>query len=245
MILIKSSLKLPMLVKAYPLMPFHRRAMFGLVLTGLLILLLMRFSYVDIAIEDIYFDVQQQAFPWKNTWFAKTMMHEHVKLILESVGVLVCGLAVSDLIKPWLSSQWLRVRLRFVALSAVLIPLAITLFKRSTPLHCPWDIDRYGGAYPHLSLFSPIPTGMSYGHCFPAGHASTGLWLAAFAVFWLPHQPKHAWLIACLGLSVGFVLGWVQQMRGAHFLTHTLMSVWLACCILLILHIFTPQLNEK
>lgn len=224
---------------------FHQRAMIGLLIAGPLIALLMRFSFVDIAIADFYFDVHQHVFPCKSTWFAKTFMHVYVKLILQSLGLLVCGLVLSDLIKPWLCSPWLRVRLRFVALSAVLIPLVITLFKRSTPLHCPWDIDRYGGAYPHLSLFDALPVNMAYGHCFPAGHASTGLWLAAFAVFWLPHQPKYAWRVLWLGLTVGFALGWVQQMRGAHFLTHTLMSVWLACCILLILHIFTPQLNEK
>lgn len=244
MILIKPSLKFPMLAKVQ-VTAFHRRVMLSLLLSGLVILLLMRFSFVDFAIEDMFFDAQQKVFPWKHTWFAETLMHQHIKLALESIGILVCGLALSDWIKPWLSSQWVRVRLRFVALNAVLIPLVITLFKRTNALHCPWDIDRYGGAYPHLNPLSAIPTSMPFGHCFPAGHASAGLWLAAFAVFWLPHQPKRAWLIAGLGLLLGFVLGWVQQMRGAHFLTHTLMSVWLACCILLILHIFTPQLAEN
>lgn len=244
MILSKPSLKFPMLTKVQ-LTAFHQRAMVGLLIAGLLILLLMRFSFVDIAFADFYFDVQLHAFPWKSTWFAKTLMHVYVKLMLQSLGVLICGLVLSDLIKPWFSSQWLRVRLRFVALNAVLIPLVIILFKRSTSLHCPWDIDRYGGTYPHLSLFDAMPASMAYGHCFPAGHASTGLWLAAFAVFWLPHQPKYAWRVLWVGLAVGFALGWVQQMRGAHFLTHTLMSVWLACCILLILNIFTPKLNEK
>lgn len=245
MILINIKLKSLAIAKPNHLAAFHRHAMLGLLISGLVILLLMRYSYVDLAIEDSYFDAQQRAFPWKNTWFAKTLMHEYVKLVLESVGVLVCGLVVSDVVKPWFSSHWMRVRLRFVALCAVLIPLVIALFKRSTSLHCPWDIDRYGGLYPHLNPFSFIPANMPSGHCFPAGHASSGLWLAAFAVFWLPHQPKRAWFIAWLGLSVGFLLGWVQQMRGAHFLTHTLMSVWLACCILLILHIFSPQLNEN
>lgn len=244
MILIKSDMG-ALLTKPYHLTPFHRRVMLALLISGLVILVLMRFSFVDLGIADIYFDAQQQVFPWKHSWFAETLMHEHIKVGLQSIGILVCGLALSDGIKPWFSSQWLRVRVRFVALSAVLIPLVTTLFKRSSSLHCPWDIDRYGGAYPHLSLFDAIPVNMADGHCFPAGHASTGLWLAAFAVFWLPHQPKRAWLIAGLGLLVGFVLGWVQQMRGAHFLTHTLMSVWLACCILFILHIFTPQLEEK
>lgn len=224
---------------------FHRRTALALVLTGLLILCLMHLTDIDIALADLYFDAQRQVFPWKSSWFAKNFMHGGVKWGLQAIAVMVCGFAVTDWIKPWLSSSWLRVRLRFVALSAVLIPLVITLFKRNSALHCPWDIDRYGGHYPHLSFFDAIPVHMPYGHCFPAGHASTGLWLAAFAVFWLPHQPRRAWLVCWLGLVVGFALGWVQQMRGAHFFSHTLMSVWIACCILLVLHIYTPQLNEK
>ena len=33
--------------------------------------------------------------------------------------------------------------------------------------------------------------------------------------------------------SVGAASGWLQQMRGAHFLTHTLWSMWISCAIVL------------
>jgi membrane-associated PAP2 superfamily phosphatase len=224
---------------------FQRKAFYALVLTGLLLLILMRFPYLDVALADIYFDADQQIFPLKNTWFAKTLMHEYVKLCLQYVGLALCVAVLSDIVQPWFSNAWLRVRLRFVALSAVSIPLVITLLKRISVLHCPWDIDRYGGVYPYIAMFDPLPAHMIAGHCFPAGHATSGLWLAACAVFWWPHQPNIAGRVFAIGLMVGFVLGWVQQMRGAHFLSHTLMSVWLACCILLILYVLTPALTKR
>src|SRR5690606_5169625 len=90
----------------------------------------------------------------------------------------------------------------------------------------------YGGDAPFLRLLDSVPTGFDIGHCFPAGHATVGLWLAALCVFWLPHKPRAALTAFCAGLGVGLLLGWVQQMRGAHFLFHTLWSAWLTCLII-------------
>lgn len=235
--------------------PLQRKAIFALVLLGLLVLLTLRFDAIDIAVADYYFDAQRQLFPWKSSWFAKTLMHGYIKDVLQLAGVLLCAAVLTDWVKPWLNAPLLRLRLRFIALSAVLISGITTLLKQRSVLHCPWDIDRYGGAFQHLSFFDAIPAHYAAGHCFPAGHATTGLWLAACCVFWLPQQPKIAWRVFLAGLSVGIALGWVQQMRGAHFLSHTLMTVWIACCILLCLFmlapslfispLFTPPLNEK
>jgi len=89
-----------------------------------------------------------------------------------------------------------------------------------------------------------LPNGVAAGHCFPAGHATVGLWLAAFLIFWLPDQPKKALVVFCSGIALGFILGWVQQMRGAHFLFHTLWSAWLASLIILVMLTFTTTLLE-
>jgi membrane-associated PAP2 superfamily phosphatase len=112
------------------------------------------------------------------------------------------------------------------------VPLAIGLWKARSALHCPWDVDRYGGAAPYLRLLDGVPAGWSNGACFPAGHASSALWLAAFCVWWLPQAPRKAAAVFAAGLAAGFALGWVQQLRGAHFLSHTLWSVWTAAAVL-------------
>lgn len=232
-------------VKHFYLPSWQRKALLALALLSVLVLISLRFEAIDIAVADYYFDAQRHVFPWKNSWFAKAFMHGYIKDGLQLAGVLLCAAVLIDLVKPWLNAPLLRIRLRFIALSAVLISSITTLLKQRSVLHCPWDIDRYGGAFHHLSLFDAIPAHYAAGHCFPAGHATSGLWLAACCVFWLPHQPKTAWRVFLAGLSVGIALGWVQQMRGAHFLSHTLTTVWIACCILLCLFMFTPSLSPS
>ncbi|WP_373887845.1 phosphatase PAP2 family protein [Massilia sp. BSC265] len=73
------------------------------------------------------------------------------------------------------------------------------------------------------------------GHCLPAGHASSALWLVSLVVVWLPGPGRRAGRACCVALVPGLALGWMQQMRGAHFLTHTLWSAWIACAIVLAL----------
>jgi membrane-associated PAP2 superfamily phosphatase len=40
--------------------------------------------------------------------------------------------------------------------------------------------------------------------------------------------------VFALGIGAGLGLGWVQQLRGAHFLSHTLWSAWIAAAIVLL-----------
>ena len=105
------------------------------------------------------------------------------------------------------------------------------------------SIDRYGGSEPLLRVLDWVPPGWHAGHCFPAGHASAGMWLAALAVFWLPHHPRRALAVFLGGSGVGLLLGWVQQMRGAHFLTHTLSTAWITSAVVLALIVVVPRLR--
>ena len=221
-------------------------AYFALMLSALLVIAIGRFTNIDLIIEDSYYTPALNIFVWKNSWFANQLMHIYVKDIIIFIVLIFIGFVVIDVLRHFtFIDTWLRVRLRFVAIAAILIPTIISGLKQTSALHCPWDEQRYGGAAPYLRLFDAIPPNMEAGHCFPAGHASTGLWLAALCVFWLPHRPRMALIVFFSGLGVGFVLGWVQQMRGAHFLTHTLTSVWLASAIILIMLSFSQSLILK
>ena len=216
-----------------------------LVFAGLLFWL-QQCTQVDFYVENIYFDASSQVFVWKNSWFAKDLMHGYLKNALTILGVAIITLCLIDIVKPIKKvSSFFRLRLRFVALSAITIPTLIAYIKSLSSAHCPWDIEQFGGHYPHIKLFESLPASLKAGHCFPAGHASTGLWLAAFCIFWLPHAPRKAWFVFLLGLSVGFVLGWVQQMRGAHFLSHTLWSMWIASAVIFSLLMLFKKILKK
>ena len=228
-----------MQLKNYPSIIKFKFAWWMLALSAFAILLVGEFTPIDLMIEDYYYDSTLKIFPWKNAWFAKVLMHVYVKNLILSCGLLLYSILLFDIFKPLnILNSWLRFRLRFVAVASVVIPLTLSLLKKNSVLHCPWDIDRYNGNAPFLKLLDYVPKGLDAGACFPAGHASTGLWLASLCVFWLPTNSTKAKQVFALGLSVGFILGWVQQMRGAHFLFHTLWSMWIASfIILLMLHV--------
>lgn len=215
---------------------FYQAATGALLLSALLILWLGQATDIDLRLADWFYDRSSHSFPWHDSWFAAVFVHLWLKYACIGIGVAVMAVCLVDLLRPLRAiSPLRRAQIRVVALSAVVVPMVISLLKHHSALHCPWDIDRYGGAAPYLRLLERIPHGWHAGHCFPAGHASSALWLAAFAVFWLPRQPGKALTVFCCGLGVGLFLGWVQQMRGAHFLTHTLWSAWIASALILLL----------
>lgn len=219
-------------------------AILALLASASLLLIIGQYTDIDLWLADRYFDAQRQTFPWNNTWFAREFMHGWVKNVLAWSSILLVATMLADVVFKfrWLTSVR-RAGLRVLALSATLEPQMIRMMKENSALHCPWGVDRYGGAEPFLRLLDTVPDGWHAGHCFPAGHASSGMWLVALAALWLPHAPRKALLALAGGLSIGLTLGWVQQMRGQHFLTHTLWTAWLSTALLLVLiAVFSRQL---
>jgi len=207
----------------------------ALLLAALPIWALGRFTDIDLVLADALYDSASGTFPWRDAWLTDLAAHRMLKSVLALLAAAAIAAAIGDAIRPYTDRPLARLRLRIVACSAVMVPLAISLLKQSSNAHCPWDLARYGGSAPYARLFAALPPGALPGHCLPAGHASSALWLIALAVLWLPHQPRNAARAAGAAIAFGLAVGWMQQMRGAHFLTHTLWSTWIASAIVLAL----------
>lgn len=181
---------------------------------------------IDLYLADSLFDAAGRTFPWRHAWLTETFNHGILKVAAVVLGLLAIAAALRE---------WRRLPLRrtIVATTALLAPLITSLLKRASVSHCPWDLARYGGDQPYLRVLDNVPDGWQAGHCLPAGHASSVMWLVAAAVFFLPGQPRKALAAGAAALAVGMAVGWMQQMRGAHFLTHTLWSAWIACAVAL------------
>ncbi|MEO8411090.1 MAG: phosphatase PAP2 family protein [Propionivibrio sp.] len=221
------------------------RAFIALLVSASLILIINQYTDLDLLLADLYFDQGTHSFPWRNSWFANAFMHGWIKYAIIAFGLMLLAVAVVDIVRPWRKLTPLsRLQLRSVVLTMILAPLAVAVLKQGSNVHCPWSLTRYGGAEPLLRLLDWVPPHWDAGRCFPAGQTSTGTWLAALAVFWLPHDPRRAFKVFLGGMGVGLALGWVQQMRGAHFLTHTLATLWVTGAVLLAVLVVMPRLRR-
>ena len=207
-----------------------------LAVSALAILWIGRYTDLDLVLADAVFDAQRRVFPWRDAWLTVTFNHVMLKQLLTVLAVSVVGYALVDAWRPRAAlGAPGRLQLRIVALSAVLVPVVTSTLKHLSASHCPWDLLRYGGEQPYVRLFGAFPADTLPGQCLPAGHASSALWLVALAVCWLPARPSRARAAALLAIGAGATVGYLQQLRGAHFMTHTLWSIWIACTIVVAL----------
>lgn len=219
--------------------PALRRAAYLLMASAAIILLLGTGS-VDLALADSMFDFRAHEFPWRHAWLTERFAHGTLKTALTLLATLPLLACAWDLWQSRLRRRralpgWWRLRLRLLSLCVILVPAIASLLKRASVSHCPWELERYGGYQPYYRLLEQVPRWVEAGHCLPGGHASSALWLVGLAVFWLPRDPRKAAGVGLAALAFGAAVGWMQQMRGAHFLTHTLWTMWIACAVLIAL----------
>jgi membrane-associated PAP2 superfamily phosphatase len=219
-----------------------KQCLVGLLVAALGFLYIGQYTDLDLRLADWMYDFDRKAFQWNGRWLADTFMHHWLKYLFIALGVALTALFCVDTL-PSLRRlpAATRRKLAVVVIACIMVPVVVSLLKSRSALHCPYEIDRYGGSAPFVRLLEHVPAGLPAGHCFPAGHASGGLWLAAFAVFWLPQRPRRAAAVFALGLLPGLAMGWAQQLRGAHFLTHTLWSVWIASILILLIARILPS----
>ena len=165
-----------------------------------------------------------QGFPLRSSHFLVTYMHEAMRML---GWVLVVALSLG----VWFPQGFLR-RLpmahRVQLVASILVSLAVVaIIKHSSTTSCPWDLQLFGGVADYVSHWRWGVHDGGSGRCFPAGHAAAGFSFVGgyFALY--RHTPRAArWWLACAVL-VGVALGIGQQMRGAHYMSHTLWTAWL------------------
>lgn len=163
-------------------------------------------------------------FPWRDTVLFEAVLHRGMR----DLGWLLVGLLVAGSAWPVGFLRRLPARERIQLWVTVLAGLLlVSLMKRFSTTSCPWDLREFGGTAVHVSHWMLGRSDGGLGHCFPAGHASAGF---AFIGAWfalhrrLPRLATAWWWSA---LAAGLLLGLSQQVRGAHFMSHTLWTGWL------------------
>lgn len=184
---------------------------------------------LDRLLTHTLFDAELGLFPLRRSWFLEAVMHKAAKqvtYVLVAASLYLCW-------QGWKGRlSWLPPRNALLAaLGMAVIPLATAGIKMLTARYCPWDLVEFGGYAPYLGLFDPAPAGIKAGQCFPAGHASTGFLWIVWAVALRPAGQRTARRALILGLLAGAILGTARMLQGAHFLSHTLWTLWLAWAV--------------
>jgi membrane-associated PAP2 superfamily phosphatase len=190
----------------------------------LALLLALEATSLDLALARLSFDSALLAFPLREHFLTTRVAHDGVRF----VSALAFAWIALSVWKPVGPLRRLTRPQRIYLLAAVATCLVVVaLLKRTSALHCPWGLAEFGGAHAYLRLFDPVPPGWQHGACFPAGHA-----LSAFAYIggyfaWrgIDRRVAAVWLATVL--LIGTFAGVSQQLRGAHFLSHTLWTAWL------------------
>jgi membrane-associated PAP2 superfamily phosphatase len=194
---------------------------------------------LDFYFADMIYSEHQSWF-YKNHWFANTVMHSYTKKLIILAFVIYI---IKTVISHSRQSPSTNIYPKLVLIISVLLgTLVVSALKVLLESDCPWDLIRYGGDKQFFSIFDYDAAALPSNKCFPAAHASMGFTFISiyfYCVLYLKRYKYHA-LIASLFL--GFTLGFFQQLRGAHFISHDIWS--LIVCISVNIVIYSIAFNS-
>ena len=197
-------------------------------------LVLFEFTPLDVALQDRFFDFARGR--WRVDAMdpiGRAIFYHGPKGMIIATGVSLAVLALGP--RRWRERpNFARRDLMVAFLTLASVPALVGVGKNVTNVFCPSEIRRYGGDVPYVGLCSPYPENdrpAKRGHCFPAGHASGGFALLGLA--WLRRTRRGWWSGLALGLGAGWAMGLYQMMKGAHYLSHTVMTMLVAWILVL------------
>ncbi|WP_157836323.1 phosphatase PAP2 family protein [Rheinheimera texasensis] len=210
----------------------------------------------DFALSTFWYQLQDQSWALQHHWLTEDVLHRGVRNLNQ---LLIAGLLLHFVLRLSLhqyrrarglterASRWTSIHQQAhgrLLLSLTLSLAGVAIIKHSLPMDCPWDLQAFGGTQSFTGLFSSWPANRAPNACFPAGHASIGFaWLGLY-FFCLQLYPTLARPALMLSLTLGFGLGLVQQLRGAHFISHDIASAaW--CWSMACLCAYWPALRQR
>jgi len=179
-----------------------------------------------------FYQLQGEQWLLQNYWLTETVLHQGVRQVNQVVVALLLGYWLVQFLTNRRSSS--HRALGMLLLSLILSFSSVALLKKYIPMECPWDLQQFGGDKAFIGLLTHRPATMAPNQCFPAGHASIGYGWMALYYFCLVVCPAKARLALCASIGLGVLLGFTQQLRGAHFISHDIATAaicWLVASL--------------
>lgn len=186
------------------------------------------FTPIDVWVQNYFYDATAIQKPPLERWLVykhdkslEFWFHKSIKLAIVAFGVGIFLLSLASFrfsqLKPY------RHRLLFLSISMALVSSLVGGAKHFTNTYCPNQTTLYGGDKPYVKILESYPENFrsrKKGRCFPAGHATAGFGL--MALYFILNSRKARITGLVFGLTLGWVLGIFQIIRGEHFLSHTI-----------------------
>lgn len=201
-----------------------------LLLGGIALSALALFDGDHLIASRFFFDFTSQSWRGAESFWANDFAHRGGRNLMRLVEVLfIIGWAASY---RWSALKTHRRALAYLALCMTLVPLTVGALKEMTNVDCPWSLQGFGGDQPEIHWYQDRPDNLPKAACFPGAHSSSAFALFSLYFLWLGTHPNRARLALLGVVTVGSLFSLAQQSRGAHFLSHDLMSAliaWLMC----------------
>lgn len=208
---------------------------------------LFQISNIDIKFQNLFFD--QQSKSWiidRNEPIKKFFFYQFPKIILAIL--IIYSLLLFILNKNKHQSRFYKYRhqllLIFIGLS--LIPLIVGNIKKFTNIYCPNQLAIFNGDKPYVKIFDHYPKDfiqIKKAQCFPAGHAVTGF--ALYILIFVVNQLSWKIFYFSIATFSGWILGFYQILKGAHFISDTLITMLLSLLLAQIISYFYRNLAKK
>ena len=188
---------------------------------------------IDLRVQDLFYDPVRGWAVDAQAPLSRMVFYQAPKWVLV---VFVAGLALCIAAPEALAGRLPLTPLQagFVLTCIVVAPVTAWFIKRHTGVLYPCYVQRYGGTEPYRTLLESIPRvpGRVRGRGFPAAHCSGAF--ALMSLYFVMPGPLR-WLGLALGLVAGWVVGLYQMLKGVHYLSHTIVTMFLVWTIILAL----------
>ncbi len=183
----------------------------------------------DLQIADWLYGLQGGSWQLQDAWITNNLIHDQGRnLVGMALLAILLAIALSFAATPL---RAYRGDLIYVLVTALIAVAIVNILKETTHVDCPWDLTRYGGDKLYASLFEGVPVNQEPGRCFPAGHASGAYcWIGLF-FFARRRFPARQWQVLTGVMAMGLVFGVAQQLRGAHFVSHDVWTIFICWMI--------------
>jgi len=193
-----------------------------LALIIIVLLIVERLFSLDFYFADLIYN-RTHSWEYKNAWVTNQLMHSFGKY---SLILLYLVFVIRFFLRDKSSETAYQRYGKIVFLFSVLVgTLCVSILKKTLNVDCPWDLLRYGGEKEYYSLFNYAKESLPSNHCFPSGHASSAFTWISLYFYSSIYYPHYKYKVLFSVIALGFVFGFGQQLRGAHFISHDLWSL--------------------